>query len=379
MDKVKVAVIGCGGISRAHLNGHAACEHSEVVWCVDIIEERAREKAEVMKCKWHTDYLAVLDDVDAVDICTPPHLHAEMTVEAARRGKHVLTEKIMARTLPEARWMIDATEQADIVFMVAFVLRYRPEFQLFHKVCSEGGIGEIRQGYIQTQMMLGGGRAESIQDWRKNPYWFPMGAFLSHGCHYVDQLQWNIGTIAETANFSHAKTLHDIIPGGDDTNCVIFRHENGAVSTYVESWAIPNPTDGIRFEVYGTEGSLRLNYQRDGKRILRKFSKTAGEEILFEFDPAKADHMDAFGGAKDMQGQIAHFIGCIRNRELPLTHGREGIRPMQAILAAEAAEREGKVVNVAEFAARPENTKAWNEDEFNAWVKETYGCEPPEA
>lgn len=54
---------------------------------------------------------AALDEVDAVDICTPPHLHAEMAVAAARAGKHVLTEKIMARTLPEARWMIDEAKR----------------------------------------------------------------------------------------------------------------------------------------------------------------------------------------------------------------------------------------------------------------------------
>ena len=366
MDKVRVAVIGCGGISRAHLNGHLACPGSEVVYCVDIIESRAREKAEVMKCGWHTDYLAVLDEVDAVDICTPPHVHAEMAVEAARRGKHVLTEKIMARTLPEARWMIEEAEKADIVFMVAFVLRYRPEFELFQKTCQSGRIGEIRQAYIQTQMNMA-----NPAIWRQNPYDFPMGAFLSHGCHYVDQLLWCVGPIVETANVSHALTLAELIPGGDDTNCATFRHANGAVSAYVESWAIPYPTSGIRFEVYGTEGSLQLNYLSGGKRLVTLFSKD-GQTALFEFDPAKSDHMDAFGGAKDMQGQIRHFIECIQNRELPLTHGREGIRPMQVVLAAEVAEQEGRTLGIEEFVNRPENTKPWSEPEFRAWVKQKY-------
>ena len=51
----------------------------------------------------------------------------------------------------------------------------------------------------------------------------------------------------ETANVSHALTLGQVIPGGDDTNCAIFRHANGAVSAYVESWAIACPTSSIRF------------------------------------------------------------------------------------------------------------------------------------
>ena len=366
MDKVRVAVIGCGGISRAHFNGHAACPGSEVVYCVDVDEAKAKEKAEVMKCKWHTDYLAVLDEVDAVDICTPPHMHAQMAVDAARRGKHVLTEKIMARTLPEARWMIDEAEKAGVVFMVAFVLRYRPAFQLMHEVCQDGRIGDPRQAYIQTQMMM-----SKPAIWRQNPYHFPMGAFLSHGCHYVDQLIWCVGPMVETANLSHAFTLGKLIPGGDDTNCAIFRHENGAVSTYVESWAIPFPTDGIRFEVYGTKGSARLSYQRDGKRVVRLFN-AEGQTDISEFDPAKRDHMDAFGGAKDMQGQIAHFIECVQTGKQPVTHGREGIKPMQAVLAATAAEIERRTLRIDEFINRPENTRQWDEREFRHWVQREY-------
>jgi len=370
VDKVRVAVIGCGGISRAHFNGHAACEGSEVVWCVDIEEAKAREKAEVMGCRWHTDYRAVLGDVDAVDICTPPHLHAEMAVAAARKGKHVLTEKIMARTLPEARWMIDEAEQAGVVFMVAFVLRYRPEFQLFHDVCTSGRIGEIRQAYIQTQMMM-----SDPAIWRRNAYDFPMGAFLSHGCHYVDQLLWCIGPIVETANVSHALTLAELIPGGDDTNCAVFRHDHGAVSCYVESWAIPHRTAGIRFEAYGTEGSLQLLYGLDGTRTVTLFGP-GGQEPLYEFDPAKQDHMDAFGGAKDMQGQIAHFIDCVQGGTQPLTHGREGIRPMEVILAATAAEHEGRTLRIADFLARPENSAPWDEAAYRAWVEQEFGHTP---
>lgn len=367
MEKVRVAVIGCGGISRAHLNGHAACEGSEVAVCVDIDEAKAREKAEALGCRWHTDYRAVLGDVDAVDICTPPHLHAAMAVAAARAGKHVLTEKIMARTLPEARWMIDEADQAGVVFMVAFVLRYRPEFQRVHEVCASGRIGEIRQAYIQTQMMM----ANPAQ-WRRNPYDFPMGAFLSHGCHYVDQLLWNIGPIVETANVSHALTLADVIPGGDDTNCAVFRHANGAVSCYAESWAIPHRTAGIRFEAYGTEGSVQLLYHRDGRRTVTLFN-AAGQETLFELDPSKREQADLFGGAKDMEGQIAHFIDCVQTGAQPLTHGREGIRPMEVILAATAAERERRTLRIDEFAARAENTAPWDEAAYRAWVQEEYG------
>ena len=367
MSKVRVALIGCGNISRAHLNGYMACPDAEVAYCVDTDEAMAREKADAINAEAHTDYLEVLDHVDAVDICVPHHLHAQMTVEAARRGKHVLTEKPMARTLPEARWMIDEVEKAGVVFMVAFVLRYRPEFQMFHDVCHDGRIGKVLHGYMQTQQML-----SRINDWRRDPYTFPMGAYLSHGCHYVDLLQWCIGPIKETANVSHALTLGDVIPGGDDTNCAIFRHENGAVSGFADSWATPYPTHGIRFEAYGAKGSIRLTYDADKRRAVDLID-AKGVQRLYELDPNDTEAMDVFGGVKDMEGQIDHFISAIVEGKQPTTHGREGIKAMQVILASTAAEREGRTIEVAEFVRRPENTNPWSEPDFRVSIEREYG------
>jgi len=345
MAKLKAAVIGCGGISRAHINAWIADERADLVYCVDIDEERAKEKAEVVGCKWHTDYTAILDEVDAVDICTPPHLHAEMTVEAARRGKHVMCEKIMARNLDEAEAMIRETEKAGVVFMIAFVLRYRPEFQKLHEICTSGQLGRILQVYEQTSMRLG-----KVVEWRRDPLTFPMGCFLSHGCHYVDQLIWNIGPITEACSMSSNFVLGDQILG-DDTTVATFRHENGALSAYVESWAITHPITRIRFDVYGSAGSARLEYHLDGRRTV-EVKNEDGHDTVFELDPSKQDYMDPFGGAKDMHGQIAHFVECIAEGKQPLTHGREGIKAMQVILAACEAEHCGKVVRMDEFLAR---------------------------
>jgi len=98
-----------------------------------------------------------------------------------------------------------------------------------------------------------------------------------------------------------------------------------------------------------------------------------GEHVMYEFDPSRQDHLDAFGGAKDMQGQITHFIECIQTGQQPVTHGREGIKAMQVGLAATAAEEEKQTLNVQEFVNRPENTAPWEEAKFRGWVKDVYG------
>ena len=346
MDKVRIAVIGCGGISPAHINGILAEPRAQLVYCVDTDEAAAREKAEKAGCRYATDYLSILDEVDAVDICTPPHLHARMAIAAARAGKHVLCEKIMATTLDEAEAMIQAANEADIIFMIAFVLRYRREFMILNELCRSGQLGTIHQAYAQTSMQLG----MPPKEWRRSIQTHPFGCFMSHGCHYVDQLIWNVGEIVETASVGNAFTFHDYIPGGDDTTCAVFKHASGAVSAYVESWATPYPMTSLKIDVYGKEGSARVEYLHDGKRVVDLLNKD-GWQRVWEYDPNDQQMLDVFGGAKDMHGQISHFVECVIEDKQPTTHGREGIKAMQVVAASMEAEHTDRIVDVQEFLA----------------------------
>ena len=344
MDKLRIAVIGCGGISAAHINGILAEPRAELVYCVDVDEARAKDKAEKAGCRYATDYLAILDAVDAVDICTPPHLHAEMTIAAARAGKHVLSEKIMALDLDQAEAMIQATDEAGVVFMIAFVLRYRREFMILNQICTSGQLGTIHQAYAQTSMNMG----LPPHEWRRSVETHPFGCFMSHGCHYVDQLIWNVGEIVETTSLGNAMTFADWIPGGDDTTCAIFKHASGAVSAYVESWATPFPLTPLKIDVYGKEGSARVEYLGDGRRVV-ELSDKDGARRLWEYDPSNQEMLDVFGGAKDMHGQISHFVECAIEGKQPQTHGREGIKAMQVITASMEAEHTGRIVDMHEY------------------------------
>ena len=346
MDKVRIAVIGCGGISAAHINVSFDHRRAYLFYGLAGAGHTGGAGAFSGGAGPATDYLKILDEVDAVDICTPPHLHAQMAINAAKAGKHVLCEKIMANTLDEAEAMIEATDKAGVVFMIAFVLRYRREFMLLHEICRSGQLGQIHQAYAQTSMMMG----IPPHPWRQSVETFPMGCFLSHGCHYVDQLLWDVGEIVETSSVGNAMSFKEWIPGGDDTTCAFFRHANGAVSAYVESWATPYPLTSLKIDVYGKEGSARVEYLPDGRRVVEMRNKD-GWQRVWEFDPSKQEMMDVFGGAKDMHGQISHFVECVAERKQPQTHGREGIKAMQVVLASTEAEKTGRIVNVQEYLA----------------------------
>src|SRR5438876_10143436 len=100
---IRLALVGCGGIARGHIQAYKALAgQCRLEYCVDVDEEKPRAFAAEGGCRWSTDYESILDQVDAVDIATPPHLHAPMAIAAAGRGKHVLTEKVMATRLEDA-------------------------------------------------------------------------------------------------------------------------------------------------------------------------------------------------------------------------------------------------------------------------------------
>jgi predicted dehydrogenase len=139
MERVRIALIGCGGIARGHVEAYARMgDRCRLEVCVDVDAAKARAYAERAGCRWATDYREVLDGVDAVDVCTPPHLHAPMAIAAAGRGKHVLTEKVMATTLADADEMIRVAAAGGVRLMVAYVTRFDPAWIALHDAVQAG-------------------------------------------------------------------------------------------------------------------------------------------------------------------------------------------------------------------------------------------------
>src|SRR5690554_3567609 len=114
--KLKVGIIGCGGIANGkHMPGLAKLSTVEMVAFCDLVEERATKAAAnfgTSDAKVYTDYNELLADesIDVVHVCTPNSSHAEITIAALESGKHVMCEKPMAKTAKEARAMVEAAK-----------------------------------------------------------------------------------------------------------------------------------------------------------------------------------------------------------------------------------------------------------------------------
>lgn len=145
MRKVKAAIIGCGLVSSAHAAGYLEDEKAELVAVCDI----QRDKVEAMARdfgvrKKFLDYNDLLKDkeIDMVDICTPPYLHATMTVAATEAGKHVLVEKPMCESIKQADQMISAAKKAGVTLMVGESYVFTTSHMKARELIDQGAIGK---------------------------------------------------------------------------------------------------------------------------------------------------------------------------------------------------------------------------------------------
>jgi predicted dehydrogenase len=324
LKRIRIALIGCGGFGKLHAEALATGLDGkvELAWCVAEHEANARKFAELYGGRPATDYRAILDDVDAVDIVTPPHLHARMAIEAASRGKHVLTEKVMATNLADADAMIAAAQSSGVKLMVAYVMRFHRVWAEMESLVKTSVIGSPYAITCRAELFI-----EQPRPWYASGQMFPMGALLSHGCHYVDAMIWLAGQVEEAACFSR-NVFHQGSIYRDDFGVAIFRFESGVLGQFLCSWATRHREAGLVFQINGGDGLLSLRHENDGAMSLVLTRKGADPQTLLALPPGNKSSAEA------VAAECEHFAACILQDKTPLTNGGESRKSLAALLAA---------------------------------------------
>ncbi len=253
---LNIALLGCGRISKNHFEAIAQQPDAQCIACCDIIEDRAKEAAKKYNIPtWTTNYEEMLSDpnIDLISICTPSGLHPEHGIQAAKAGKHVLTEKPMACRLIEADELIKACDQARVKLFVVLQNRLNPSIQLVRRAFEEGRFGQI---YMITSNVFWT-RPQDYYDmapWR-GTWKLDGGAFMNQASHYVDMVQWFGGPIKEVKSIT--ATLARNIEA-EDTGSAIIRFQNGAIgSINVTMLTYPKNLEGS-ITIFGEKGTVRV-------------------------------------------------------------------------------------------------------------------------
>jgi len=281
---------------------------------VDVDEERAREVASKYGIDWCRDHdeLLAREDVDVVYVVTPSGLHAEMAVEAARAGKHVITTKPMCVSLKQADAMIRECRKARVKLAVDFESRYLPDMLRIQKWIDDGRfgkliLGEARLKWYRSQDYYG------ASGWRGTWRYDGGGSLMNQTVHLIDLLQWYMGP-ADSVTGRIGVFAHKIET--EDLGAAIIDFKNGAVGTVLGTTTCPKDT-AFRIEVHGdrglviTEGNmLHLSHFLDGE-------ERTEEEFL----------------AGKPRNVVEDMIRAIREDGEPLVTGEEGRKSVELVLA----------------------------------------------
>lgn len=254
MKKLKVAVVGCGGMAKKY-NGIYNSELSELTMLIDTNEELVKNMAaELNVPKWSVDFNDCLsDEIDVVDISTPNFLHAEQAIKAIEAGKHVLIQKPVAVSVEETQKIVSAAQKnPDVKVGVYMQHRGNPVYREIKEIIKSGLIGQVvstraRRSYTSGLKMKPG-------TWRGDVKKTGGGSFMQLAVHSLDICMWMLESkISHISAISRKVACENI--GGDDITVAMFEYDNGVIGTVETSYC----STGVETAVYGTEGYIILN------------------------------------------------------------------------------------------------------------------------
>ncbi|MDD2504326.1 MAG: Gfo/Idh/MocA family oxidoreductase [Clostridia bacterium] len=234
---LQVAIIGTGGISPNHIKAYLQFpDRCRIVALVDIFPEKAQEKKErfnLVDAEVFDDHKKILnrDDIDIIDICTPPYVHAEIAINSLNAGKHVLVEKPMAASLEECDRILSAADRSGKMISVVAQNRFRTGYMKLKKTLESGLAGDI----VHAQADSFWWRGHSYYDlwWRGTWEKEGGGCTLNHAIHHIDMLLWMMG-MPEKVQAVMSNTSHDNAEV-EDLSIAILKYKNGAFGQLTSS------------------------------------------------------------------------------------------------------------------------------------------------
>ncbi len=274
------------------------------------------------------------DDLDAVIVATPPHLHAEISIAALRNRLHVLCEKPLARTVDEAKAMMAEAEAANRVLKCGFNHRHHPAIQQARRWLEEGRIGD--PVFVRARYGIGG-RPGYEREWRANPEVVSGGQLMEQGIHVVDLARWFLGEFTQVTafvetNFWNIKPL-------EDNAFALYRTAAGTAASIHSS--LTQWKNLFSYELSGHDGYITVEGLGGGygtERVAlgkRDFTAPFSEEVV-EFR----------GEDRSWHDEWQEFATAINEQREPLGNAADGLEAMRLVFAAYESAKTGRTVEL---------------------------------
>ena len=295
MEKLNVAVIGCGFWGKNHARVFSELDDCNLSAVVDIDPDRAREFGRLYNVECYTNLSSVLKkgNVDSVSICTPTVTHAKLALEAIKAGKDVLIEKPMTSTIEEAEEVITAAKLHDVKIMVGFIERFNPAVKRAEELIRSGEIGQIVMA-----------SARRVSRWPVRIG--DVGVVKDLAIHDIDLICLLFNDEVEQVYAVAGSVSHRF----EDHAYIVLRFKKGAA--FIEAnWITPKKIRTLTLT--GTEGIIQVEYIKQSLTV--ENNNMMYLPVLSYEEPLKLE--------------LSHFVKSILNDERPKPSGEDGFRALR--------------------------------------------------
>lgn len=281
--EVRIGLVGCGLMGRTHSNGYNRVSNFfpelEYKPVLKAVCSRNKEKATAFAKQWgyesvETDWKALIarEDIDAVDICTPNNLHAEIAIAAANAGKMILCEKPLSLNLAEGKKMVEAIESAGVKNTVWYNYRRAPAVTLAKKLIDSGKLGKIfhyRALFLQDWTISADLPQGGKDLWRLDASAAGSGVTGDLLAHCIDTALWLNGGIKDVSAMTETfikERVHQesgkVQKVTIDDACIFHCHFNNGSLGVFESTRYARGHKALNtFEINGEHASIRWDLQ----------------------------------------------------------------------------------------------------------------------
>lgn len=339
-NPLRVALLGAGRFAEiGHLPAWSERANAKVTLVADVDPARL----EAVTVRWNiperaADYRALLDreDIDAVDICLPHHLHASVAEEFLLRGKHVMLEKPIATTLAEARRLVAAARAARTVLMIAENWLFASAARKVKQLLDDGVLGEI---FLLKAHHEGGfyvNRAKDTRRWMADLRQAGGGYLIDAGVHAISLARHLLGDFALVS--SHA--LPGVPPEALEEDVVLAGkfHSGALASMHFTGRSRHLGERRLGFALFGTRGVAELDIWSG--------------HVSWTVDGVRTA-IDDDGASRGFREEIDHFLECVASGAEPLTSAERQLGSLATVFAAYLSVREGRPVDPAKLIQDP--------------------------
>jgi len=357
-DTVGIGLVGSQFITTIHAEALRTVPQAKVLAVMSPTSGHARDFASKHGIAHHfqdLDAMLAMDEIDMVVVGAPNFAHCEITLKAAKAGKHVVVEKPLCLNLADADRMIAACDQAGVKLMYAEELCFTPKYVRLKQLLDDGVLG--RPVLFKQSEKHDGPHAAHFWDVDRSGG----GVTMDMGCHAIQFFRWlNANNPVKSVYAQMNTSVHAARTRGEDNAIIILEFDNGVVALAEESWTKLGGMDD-RAEIHGSEGVAYADVLH-GNSIPTYSAKgvgyaveKAGNTVGWSF--VMYEEIWNYGFPQEFQ----HFVDCVLHDRQPLVTGADGKAVLEILFAAYESAGSGRKILL------PSSTRA--DKPCDLWLK----------